>query len=129
VNQAFRTLRDPVDRGLYWLTLQGEALGNNNNRVPPELAVLVFEVQEKLDELRSARGQSTEAALASEVKQVRDDLWTRNGELMEQLLTNFREWDEPAADQAVLCRNLKTTLSDLAYLGTLIRDVEKELEL
>ena len=55
VNRAYRTLRDPVERGEYWLTLHGETLGANNNRVPPELAALVFEVQEKLEELRAAR--------------------------------------------------------------------------
>src|SRR5215470_6405912 len=43
VNRAYQTLRDPVDRGLYWLVLQGKSLGANNNRVPPELAELVFE--------------------------------------------------------------------------------------
>jgi hypothetical protein len=38
VNRAYSTLRDPVDRGLYWLSVQGESLGADNNRVPPELA-------------------------------------------------------------------------------------------
>src|SRR5437867_2840352 len=40
VNQAYRTLRDPVDRGTYWLALRGEHLGTDNNRVPAELATL-----------------------------------------------------------------------------------------
>ena len=45
LNRAYRTLRDVVQRGQYWLELQGEQLGRDNNRVPPALATLVFEVQ------------------------------------------------------------------------------------
>src|SRR5262245_26778261 len=54
LNRAYRTLRDPVQRGQYWLELHGERLGKDNNRVPPELAALVFRVQEKLAEVREA---------------------------------------------------------------------------
>jgi molecular chaperone HscB len=128
VNQAFRTLRDPTDRGIYWLTLQGEALGSNNNRVPPELAELVFEVQEKLEDYRAARKKQPNAALLEEVGQVRGDLKMRHDELSRQLQANFRKWDESAGDPVALTRELKSILSDLAYLGTLIRDVDKELE-
>src|SRR5262249_37089236 len=46
LNRAYRTLRDPVQRGQYWLELHGERLGKDNNRVPPDLAALVFMVQE-----------------------------------------------------------------------------------
>jgi len=52
LTRAYRTLRDPVQRGQYWLELHGEQLGKENNKVPPKLAALVFEVQEKLAELR-----------------------------------------------------------------------------
>src|SRR6516225_2118977 len=55
VTKAYRTLRDPVSRGLYWLELHGYRLADNNKQVPSELAELVFEVQEQLSELRSAR--------------------------------------------------------------------------
>ena len=55
MNRAYRTLRDVVQRGQYWLELQGEQLGRDNNRVPPALAALVFEVQEKLAEARENR--------------------------------------------------------------------------
>ena len=35
--------------------------GDDNNRVPPELAALVFEMQEQLEELRDARGSARHA--------------------------------------------------------------------
>ena len=38
LTRSYRTLRDPVSRGRYWLELIGEKLAENNKRVPPELA-------------------------------------------------------------------------------------------
>ena len=129
VNRAYRTLRDPIDRGLYWLMLHGESLGANNNRVPPELAELVFDIQEKLEELRDARTRNGAAAsLAGDIATAHEELVQRQDVLMQQLERNFIRWDAAAADTATLMRELKATLSALAYLGTLIRDVEKALE-
>lgn len=125
VNRAYSTLRDPVERGEYWLTLQGEKLGANNNRVPAELAELVFEVQEKLEEFRAAHRA---AELRPEIASVHTALLERQTDLLEQLDGNFARWDTRAAEPTVLNRELKTILSALAYLRTLVRDVEKELE-
>src|SRR5579875_3070311 len=52
LNRAYRTLRDPVARGRYWLELHGHPLAGAGNGVLPALAALVFDVQEALDELR-----------------------------------------------------------------------------
>src|ERR1700758_2425207 len=54
LTRAFRTLRDPVSRGLYWLELHGEKLARDNKKVPPELAELIFEVQEAISDLQDA---------------------------------------------------------------------------
>ncbi len=129
VNRAYRSLRDPVDRGLYWLTLQGESLGSNNNRVPPDLATLVFELQERLEELRAARdGNGAAQQLVGEIAAARVELAERQHALLRQLEGNFAHWDAGDADARTLTRELKAILAALAYLGALIRDVEKELE-
>lgn len=127
VNRAFATLRDPIDRGLYWLALQGESVGTNNNRVPPELAALVFETQEQLEELRAARGTAEAAPLAETVRATRGELDARRVALLDRLHANFAAWDA-GGDPAALRDELKRLLSDLAYLGTLLRDLDKELE-
>ncbi len=128
VNRAYQTLRDPIDRGLYWLALQGESLGANNNRVPAELAELVFETQERLEDFRAARSGNGAAAAASEIASVLGALRQRHQTMLEHLRENFRRWDARGTDPGVLTRDLKATLSALAYLGTLIRDAEKALE-
>ena len=129
VNRAYRTLRDPVRRGRYWLELNGEQLGKENNKVPPALALLVFEVQEKLAAVREAQSAETDAALAglkAELTQVRDDLDDRMRDLQHRLAANFSKWAQ-ADGAAELLGELKRVLSDMAYLRTLTRDVDKAL--
>ncbi len=128
VNRAYQSLRDPVDRGLYWLAMRGESLGANNNRVPPDLADLVFETQEALEELRSARQGSGRAGVATAVEAMHAELRQRQAALLARLQQNFSRWDVRNADSIVLTRELKDILSALAYVRTLTRDVEKELE-
>lgn len=129
VNRAYRTLRDPVQRGRYWLELNGEQLGKENNKVPPALALFVFEVQEKLAAVREAQSAGTDDALTglkAELTQVRDDLDNRMRGLQQKLATNFSKWRQ-ATGAAELLSELKRVLSDMAYLRTLTRDVEKTL--
>lgn len=128
VNRAYHTLCDPVDRGLYWLTLRGESLGAGNNQVPPDLAALVFELQEQLEELRAARRGNGATRLLQDVAAARTELLERQSALLEELDGNFARWDAGEADTNALTRDLKRILSALAYLGTLIRDVERDLE-
>ena len=131
LNRAYRTLRNPVQRGQYWLELNGEQLGKENNKVPPDLALLVFEVQEQLAAVREAQSAGTDDALAglkSELTQVRDDLDERMQGLQQKLAANFSKWRQ-ADDASDLLSGLKRVLSEMAYLRTLTRDVEKALSI
>jgi len=121
-----------VSRGNYWLELNGEKLNQNNNRVPPDLAELVFEIQEQLAEFRAARGGD-----ASETGDIADAIAGRRRELaaaIEQAIgdlnRNFERWDARGEhdDLAPLISELKALLSRIAYLRTLIRDVDRELD-
>ncbi len=128
VNRAYRTLRDPTERALYWLSLHNEKLSSNNKSVPRELATLVFEVQEQLEELRAARGTDAQRAIEEDIAAARTELRQRQAVLTEALQENFRRWDAANADVPALTHELKSILSSLAYLGTLARDVERELD-
>lgn len=126
LNRAYRTLRNPVQRGQYWLELNGEQLGKKNNKVPPDLALLVFEVQEKLAAVREAQSAGTNDALTglkAELTQVRDDLDERMRGLQQKLAANFSKWGQTNSSTELLS-DLKRVLSDMAYLRTLTRDVE-----
>jgi hypothetical protein len=114
-----------VARARYWLELHGEKLGNDNT-VPPQLAALVFETQEKLDELRAATGEQRRR-LAAAVGEELERLRREDSALGARMLENFAAWDDPANDHETLLRELKQILSKRAYLATLIRDVDETL--
>ena len=131
VTRAYRTLRDPVSRGLYWLELHGHKLAENNKQVPPELAELVFEVQEQLGDLRAARQQDGSDARERtvELSAKRASLQGLIDELYAELVQNFAAFDAGGGpDQDGLFAELKVILSKIAYLRTLIRDVDHELQ-
>ncbi|MBM4254327.1 MAG: Fe-S protein assembly co-chaperone HscB [Deltaproteobacteria bacterium] len=127
LNRAYRTLRDLITRGQYWLEMQGEALGKENNRVPPTLAALVFEVQEKLAEIRDARAAGDGEVDIATLTEIRADLDGQMQRLRTALVGNLEQWPEPSRSQELLVQ-LKRLLSEIAYLRTLLRDVEKESE-
>ena len=128
LTRSYRTIRDPVARGLYWLELIGEKLSENNKRVPPELAELVFEVQEQLAGMHDAPADSDAAReLAAQVAQRRAQLQATMDASLADLERNFLKWDQ-RSDEKMLTLELKAILSSIAYLRTLIRDVDRALE-
>lgn len=127
LTRAYRTLRDPAARGLYWLELNGEKLAENNKRVPPDLAELVFEVQEQLADMHDA---PTDSGRAAEVSKRRGELQTTMDETVAELERNFIRWDQSGSREhhQMLTTELKAIISKIAYLRTLIRDVDRALE-
>jgi molecular chaperone HscB len=125
LTRGYRTLRDPVARGLYWLELRGEKLADNNKSVPPDLADLVFEVQDELARMRDASGAEA-AAIRERALARKAELEAAMGALQDELARNFERWDA-GGDAAALLHDLKQTLSRIAYMRTLIRDVDREI--
>ncbi len=130
LTRAFRTLRDPVSRGLYWLELNGEKLAANNQQVPPELAEMIFEVQEKLEELQSDRAGDGEPgeSINKQVKSAKAEVQGMLKNALAQLEQNFADWDNQVNHQPGLIVQLKNILSRIKYLSTLDRDIERALE-
>ena len=122
INRARRTLRSPVARGRYWLELQGDRLSEDNKRVPPAIAAEVFETQEKLEELRAARPGPAAEALRHEVQTVHDTLAERLRTQTDELEARYGAWNG-GGDLA----ELKRRLSEIAYLTTLLGDLEAAL--
>lgn len=116
LNRAYRTLRDPVARGRYWLELHGDAIGTDNNRIPPELAAVVFDVQEQLAEVRAGHGD------AAAVARAREALASRLAALVADLGARYAR--DGAGHDAAALSALKERLSEIAYVRTLLRDVD-----
>jgi len=122
INRARRTLRSPVARGRYWLELHGDRLGDDSKRVPPAIATEVFETQEKLEELRAAGTGAAAETLRGEVRALHDALAERLRDRTDELDGRYAAWngDGDAAE-------LKRRLAEIAYLTTLLGDLEVAL--
>ena len=123
LNSAWQTLRDPETRGRWWLERQSEPLGKNNNQVPPPIAALVFEVQEELLEIEQGSDevrQRLEERLASLESRRESDRAK-----IEELLAG---WPAATPGQDAVLETLKSTLSEISYLATLVRDIRRALK-
>jgi molecular chaperone HscB len=130
LTRAFRTLRDPVSRGLYWLELHGEKLATDNQKVPPELAELIFGVQESLAELRAAegRGDADRGSLRQQMVEQKQAVDASLAKALSELERIFAQWDFDVSENPRSIVQLKAILSRINYLRTLIRDMDRELD-
>ncbi|HSW49489.1 MAG TPA: Fe-S protein assembly co-chaperone HscB, partial [Bryobacteraceae bacterium] len=119
LNDAYRTLRDPVARAEYVLKEEGiEAADRKSKRVPPELIEEVFEVKMSLEEWRGG-DHSVRPALESALGRFRS-LCDEAGSELEVL---FAEYDR-GRDRDVLVR-VRNVLDRRSYISNLIDEIEE----
>jgi molecular chaperone HscB len=120
LNDAYRTLRDPVLRAECLLKELGEEPGDRDREaVPPELLEEVFEVSELLEESRA--GQRP----APQLQQVHQKFLALRQEADRELDSLYRRHDG-TGERAAL-REIRGVLSRRRYLHNLIQQIEKEL--
>jgi molecular chaperone HscB len=133
LNDAYRTLRDPIARVEYLLAIEGERKeGGKKQQAPPELLEEVFELNESLDELREAKGSGEDlaglkASLGSAEKNFQEKLHEVDGELQ----AAAREWDAALkadhAERKKVMARLNELLNRRSYIRNLVANVAKEL--
>ena len=74
-NEAYRTLRDPVARGRYLLSLKGFDTGEDSNTaMPPDFLMQQMEWRESVAEAREARDATRLKALHAEIGEERTEM-------------------------------------------------------
>jgi len=74
-NEAYRTLRDPVDRARYLLQLKGyDTDEESNTSMPPDFLMQQMEWREGVSEARAARDGAALASLRREMDDARRDM-------------------------------------------------------
>lgn len=117
INDAYRTLREPVSRAEYFLKTHGLEL---SKEVPPELLEEVFELNMALEELRGG-DDSVRPQLESE----RGRFGRMLAEIDAELAELFARHDAVGGEAAL--EEIRSALNRRKYVSNLVRDVEKEL--
>jgi molecular chaperone HscB len=151
LNDAYRTLRDPIKRTQYLLRLEGVELEEQSKTateqaratgeakkqiVPPDLLEEVFELNMQLEELSMNKKMGeNDASLTDEIKKHKDALESKNESLLKELQSYWKEWDalierSPAASdaRAETIRKMVDVLNRRNYIRNLVRDVNAALE-
>jgi molecular chaperone HscB len=133
LNDAYRTLRDPVGRVEYLLGIEGARKeGEHKQQAPTELLEEVFELNESLDELREAKSAGGDlSALKARLESAEKGFQEKLGEVDAQLQSAAREWDVAVQGEAAARKKVMATLNELlnrrSYIRNLVTNVQKEL--
>jgi len=136
LNDAYRTLRDPIARIEYLLLRLGlRKEGTTKQQAPPELLEEVFELNESLDELREARSEGGDVeSLRKRLIEAQNSFKEKLSEVDEELADVAREWDAALdataneATRSVLLARMNEILNRRSYIRNLVAGVQKELE-
>jgi molecular chaperone HscB len=154
LNDAYRTLRDPIKRTQYLLRLEGVELEEQSKTateqaratgevkkqiVPPDLLEEVFELNMQLEELHMNKKMGDDdPGLTKEIEQHKVALEGKHEALLEELKTHWQEWDAlidrnhgtkaPAEERQKITAKMVDLLNRRNYIRNLVRDVNTALE-
>jgi molecular chaperone HscB len=156
LNDAYRTLKDPIQRTQYLLRLEGVELEEQSKAateqarssgelkkqiVPPDLLEEVFELNIQLEELRMQKKTGEDdPALIEEIGRQKLELDEKQEALLRELDIRWRMWDgmiqreqngQPVSEEERKQERDKMVdlLNRRNYIRNLVRDVSEALEL
>ena len=149
LNDAYRTLKDPIKRTEYLLKLEGVELEEQSKAatekaratgevkkqvVPPDLLEEVFELNMQLEELRAQKKLGEDdPALIEEIGRQKLELEEKRDALLKELKGYWNEWDKlvdsgTEEDRRKVRDQMLDLLNRRNYIRNLVRDVNEVLE-
>jgi molecular chaperone HscB len=150
LNDAYRTLKDPIARTQYLLSMEGVELEEQSKTatdaaratgvekkqlIPPELLEEVFELNMQLMEIKAAKefGDDADPDLRRDLEAAAKSFDEKMAETQRELEGLWARWDaaEDAGDAAAKAATkdaLVALLNKRSYLRNLVRDVNQALE-
>jgi molecular chaperone HscB len=152
LNDAYRTLKDPIKRTQYLLHLEGVELEEQSKSateqarasgeikkqiVPPDLLEEVFELNMQLEELRMQKKMGEDdPALIEEVGNQKLAFETKNEALLEELQGQWKAWDKlidegaeaNPCERSQAITKMVDVLNRRNYIRNLLRDVTAVME-
>ena len=139
LNDAYRTLKQPISRIAYLLELEGmwttsdKGGGNASKQVPPALLEEVFALNEELDEVRSLRESGAPAEQwRPRLQRAATPIETKRADHEAQLQSLSARWDalEPDAsgdERKAVLNALRERMLERNYINNLLGTIEREL--
>lgn len=150
LNDAFRTLKDPIERTKYLLELEGVKLEEQSSNatvaarangaekkqvVPPELLEEVFELNMQLQELKMAKRMGEDSPEAvTDLTKAKSHFEEKLAALETELKSLWNHWDAvaekaPAGDAGrnAVRDKMVDLLNRRSYIRNLVRDVNEAL--
>jgi molecular chaperone HscB len=149
LNDAYRTLKDPIKRTEYLLRLEGVELEEQSKSateqarasgqvkkqvVPPDLLEEVFDLNMQLEELRMQKKLGEDdPSLIEEIGRQKLELEEKHEALLDELKGEWSAWDRAVdggtdADRLQIRDKMVEVLNRRSYLRNLVRDVNEVLE-
>ena len=139
LNDAYRTLRQPIARIGYLLELEGLGTttpGHASKEVPPALLEEVFALNEELDSVRELRNAGAPAdEWRSRLEQARKPIETKREEHETHLQELSAKWDAlldadaAEAERRAVLGDLRERMLERHYISNLLATIERELTL
>jgi molecular chaperone HscB len=136
LNDAYRTLREPLSRIEYLLQIEGVSLKKRTDStggVPEELLEEVFALNEELDAVREARAAGTiDASVRARLAAARAPIDRHVAEHARRLDALMDTWDDlvdrgaPPAERRPVLEDFKHLLLERNYVNNLLAAIEKE---
>ena len=154
LNDAYRTLRDPIARTEYLLKLEGVELEEQSKQateqaratgelkkqvVPPDLLEEVFELNMQLEELKANKKLGEDDPnLTRDLEQAKKGFETKLKDIGSELEGHWAEWDAlvdreghgenvSAEERKAVVNNMVDVLNRRSYIRNLVRDVSAAL--
>ncbi len=140
LNDAYRTLRNPIARVEYLLGLEGaSARGDNTDsggKVPAKLLEEVFALNEELDEVRGLRvGGAAPEVCRARLDRARAPIEAKQAAHEAELTELSARWDALGAEgsragdpePSAILNALRDCVLERNYVNNLLEDIEREL--
>ena len=136
LNDAYRVLRQPLDRAEYLLKIEGlPSVGRHQDSAELPAGVLeeVFALNEELDDIRAAReAGATADQLRGRLEAARRPVEERAARQEAQLDALFQRWDKQAEEEAppdvrrATLESLRNLVQQRSYIANLIAATDRE---
>ena len=121
LNDAYRTLKDPVKRAQYLLGIEGFDIGEQRSKdVPPELLEEVFDLNMALEEMRGG-----DDSARPQLEQAEKNFINMLAETDKQLQSLYQQYDSSQSREVL--GQIRNVLNRRKYTQNLVSEVERTL--